>query len=120
MKKLIIIALLLLPVQSFALDEWSKTDIALQAVYTTLHVIDWGQTLSATNNPDKYHETNVILGKYPSRANINYYMGTTLLLHTAATALMPEKYRVWFQAITIGVEGFSVITNYNIGIKASF
>lgn len=120
MKTLLIIIMLLIPVQSFAFDEWSKTDIALEAVYTTLHVIDWGQTLNIADNPYRYYETNPILGKCPSRSDVNVYMASSLVLHTIVTAVLPKEYRPWFQAVTIGIEGAMLINNFNLGIKTAF
>lgn len=110
----------LLPVQSFAFDEWSKTDIALQAAYTTLHIIDWGQTLNIADEPHKFYEFNPIVGKHPSRARVNYFMASSIVLHTLIVTVLPKEYRPWFQLGTIGVKASFIANNYNVGLNIHF
>lgn len=103
--------------ESFA---WTKADTARQVVYSTLHIMDWGQTRYIATHPEKYHETNPILGSHPSLRSVNLYFGATLLCHTAISAILPDKYRRAWQYVTIGVEGAYVVHNFNIGIKFGF
>lgn len=106
--------------KAFAFDDWSKRDILLQATYTTLHVIDWGQTRYIASNPDKYYEKNPLLGRHPDKDTVDIYFVGTLIAHTAITHILPSKYRPWWQVITIGVEATMVGLNYNLGIKTDF
>lgn len=119
-------------------SKWTATDIGMQAVYTTLHVMDWGQTRDMTPRllNGTYQvpiETNPILGKYPSNGDINTYFITAIVLHTAVSHYIPRvvkacggsdstaKYsRTVWQAITIGFEGGVVASNARLGVKIQF
>ena len=100
--------------------EWTATDTAFQLAYTTLHVVDWGQTLDIAKNPDKWHETNPILGKHPSIGRVNTYFITTLIGHTFISYILPKNYRRIWQCVWIGIEGGYVAHNYHMGIRVNF
>lgn len=119
MKKLIIIFILLLPIQSFAGD-WSTSDTAREIVWQSLHYVDWQQTLTIAKNPLQYNETNPILGRHPSVDDVRTYMAITAFLHLGISYALPEKYRDGWQWLTIGMTGSAVARNYNVGIRFSF
>jgi hypothetical protein len=56
MKKLLLSILILLSLTSvsYSFDKWTKGQIALEATYLALHVVDWSQTLKIADNSDKY------------------------------------------------------------------
>jgi len=141
MRLLMITGMLAVPSLSQAADPWSKTDVALQAAYTVLHVVDWGQTHWISNNPTITHhesssnpdgsatfsswktyrqEGNSILGKNPSKQKINAYFVSTLLLHTTISHFLPSKYRTAWQAVTISLEGLVVSKNIKAGVEFNF
>ena len=99
--------------------EWTETDTALQLSYTALHVADWGQTLDIENHPGHY-ETNPILGRNPSRGEINTYFAGTLALHWLIARALPQKWRSHFQLGTIALEFGVVSDNYSAGIRFDF
>ena len=102
-------------------DEWSKQDIALEAVSLGLIAVDWGQTRDIEARPKKFHEQqNIFLGRHPSEGAVNAYFISYLIFHPAITYILPKKYRPWFQAITIGIETQAVIHNYSIGLNLRF
>lgn len=131
-------AVVLMSAPAHAFDDWSKTDYALQGVYTVLHVIDWGQTVriansqlqytSKTYNGEVYHpssyyntsEQNTILGKRPSAGKVNTYFASTLILHAAVSYVLPKPYRTIWQGSTIGLEAYCVGHNYYTGVKGVF
>lgn len=115
-----IVALLLFSQAAFSADKWSNGDIAREAVYLVLHTVDWKQTRYVVAHPDEYHETNPILGKYPSKKRVDAHFATTALMHVAAVNFMPEKWRPVFQYLSIGVEAGYVGNNYRIGIRTEF
>ncbi|KKN04246.1 hypothetical protein LCGC14_1099370 [marine sediment metagenome] len=127
MKKLIIIlALLILPVQA---EAWSRADTIFQLAYTTLHVVDWGQTRYVTKNYNRFHETNIVLGESPSIGQVNTYFLTTLIGHGIVSYFLPDKVvvfdlkfnprRIW-QTVSIGIEIKHVVNNFSVGVKMSF
>lgn len=140
MKRFIVITILLLA--STADAEWDKTDTALQATYTVLHIIDWGQTRWIAKNPYIYNdktfttsygeiihysdsfkenpEANFILGRHPSVNKVNIYFASTLIAHTTVSYILPKKYRTYWQLTTIGFESAVIGHNFKAGIKFEF
>jgi len=99
-------------------DPWTKKDKILEGTYLTLHCADWLQTRSADWN--EFYEKNPILGRAPSKSRADIYFLTTGILHPVITHFIPQEYRVYWQAVTIGVEAGTVANNYRIGMKFGF
>ena len=144
-KKLFIVFVLLLsvPAQGMAADKWSKRDLALEATYQVLNFIDWRQTRTIAKSPryfrraprvvdwkqkkyiiikrpDSYREINPLLGRHPSTAKVNALFIVNTVLHPMITHYLPKKYRVWWQGLSITVNGAFVAHNFSIGIKMDF
>ena len=103
-----------------AADPWGTQDIALEATWQLLHLLDWGQTLDIADHPEKYHEHNPIMGKHPSRSTVNLYMGAWIPLHIGITYVLPKECRPYWQYVTIGVTGTCVIKNFSVGLQVRF
>lgn len=103
-----------------AADSWSKQDMALQATYTALHIIDWGQTRYIAKNPKTFFERNAILGKHPTVDKVDMYFAGTLIAHALVTHFLPDKYRPWWQLATISMEGYCVNHNFKAGVRVAF
>ena len=108
------------PSKSFAFDEWSKRDYTLQATWTVLHIVDWGQTLDIAKNPDKFHENNPFIGEHPSVGKVNLYMGSGIFINPLITHVLPSKWRPYFQGLSIGVTTGCVVNNYRVGLHVNF
>lgn len=120
MKKLIAVLLAVFSLQANAADSWSKSDVAREVAYLTLHVVDWRQTLIASKDPGRYAEQNPILGEHPSENRINGYFLATALLHVGVTHVLPAKWRPAFQYFWIGVEVVAIANNHKVGIRITF
>lgn len=121
MKKAIIItAILLSSASANAADKWSTRDKGLELSYQILHFIDWRQTRYIAKNPEDYYEMNPVLGKHPSTYKVDAYFIGTAIVHPIITHFLPQKYRPWWQAVTITMSGTCVINNYFVGIKMDF
>ena len=120
MRQTISLFLLLVTAPVFAADPWSKADKTREAIYLTLHVVDWGQSLDIAKNPQLYTEGNHILGEHPSVKRVNAYFATTALLHAGIVHVLPSRYRPAFQYFWIGVEAGVVALNYKAGLKVNF
>jgi hypothetical protein len=124
--KLLIIATLIMILATLSApcyaDNWTITDTAYQSIYSTLHVIDWGQTLyiSKHKSSTSYYETNPIIGSHPSHDAVNLYFAGTLAGHAIVSYLLPKGYRRVWQCITIVIEAKTTVHNYNMGIKMEF
>ena len=115
-----ILLLLLMLISPSVYADWDSTDYALGAAAVSTLVVDWGQTRYIVKNPQKYSETNPILGEHPSMGRTNlYFLGAitgTLLL---ANWLEPSN-RKWFLGTVTAVELVVIGRNKNIGIGVSF
>lgn len=115
--------LLFISTPAFASD-WTAADTKREAVYLTLHFIDYKQTLAIPDRCKIFggscRELNPILGKYPHEDKVAaYFVGAAVLQYTIARAL-PAEYRKAFQYISIGCGLGFVAHNFSIGIKAKF
>ena len=117
-KLALILAFISLP--AFAGEPWSTQDKVLFGVSTTLLVADWAQTRTIAKNPDRWYETNPLLGKHPSVSRVNNYFATTLVANYFITDYLSPKWRTRFQGGLIAVELVVVGNNKRIGIGMSF
>lgn len=101
-------------------DSWTKTDKILEVSYLALHTVDWLQTRSTNWEETGISEKNPILGKTPSKSTVDLYMLTTGLLHPIVTHVLPQKYRKYWQVLTISIEAGTVTNNFSVGMKIRF
>ena len=87
---------------------------------STLLLVDMLQTLDIAENPDKYHETNPILGKHPSKEEVYTYFASALVLNYLACKYLPDPWWKVQQVIQIGVSVAAVSNNISLGIGFSF
>jgi hypothetical protein len=112
MKKILIILFLLcsnanaLDLKKYYKEDLTEVDKANIVLFNVLQGIDMLQTLEIANN-DKYYETNKILGKHPSEAEVVTYFIARGLVHYQATRMIPQRYRNLFH-------GYNVVYNYNV------
>ena len=98
---------------------WSTHDTEREAVFDGLLVVDTMQTHNIAHAPT-YQEENPILGPHPSNGSVNRYMAACALGHLAVSYLLPERYRPYWQYVTIGIEGGIVAHNLSIGVGVPF
>ena len=99
---------------------WSRQDIALEATYIGLSVVDMGQTIDIAKRPTEYYEVNPILGEHPSPGRVKSFFVFTRVLHVIVVDLLPPKWRPWFQGMGIVEEGYWVWNNNQIGLNVRF
>lgn len=124
--------LLLVPVPAYALcDDWHTSDTVLGITWTALLLEDWAQTRQAqsrettvTNQCAQQRdlttvcihtatsafEANPILGKNPSAATVNLYMGAALAGGWAIGCYLPHDSRIVWFAFLSAFE-FAVVSN---------
>lgn len=111
---------LLFSSSSSATEPWSTQDIVLESTWLAFHLIDWGQALDIADQLTKYSEVNPILGKHPSRDKVHLYFGATALAHLGITYILPQKYRPYWQMITIGISATNVFYGFSAGLHIRF
>lgn len=110
--------LFLMTSTAVASDNWSHLDVAREAAYQIVTVIDWGQTLDISNR--NFVELNPILGRHPSRARVNTYFPIGMMLHALTSHVLPSEYRKWWQTVSLSIESSVVVSNFNVGIRFGY
>lgn len=90
---------------------WTTRDTAAESLALGLLAVDWMQTSTTARHPVRFRETNSLLGRHPSPAQVNAYFAAAMLAHVAVSRALPRPYRRWFQAATIVVEAGTVYEN---------
>lgn len=112
--------LLLVLLCSCASDPWTKDQIYLQGIATTLKVIDWGQTLDIADKPDRYTEINPLIGEKPDRSRVNKYFACSAVSQVLITHLLPFKWRKYWIGSNIIISGILVGRSYSIGLRVNY
>ena len=111
---LITLFLVLVPMKIQA-EDWSKTDTTLFCSVLVLSYADYRQTIEITRD-DSYHETNPLLGKYPSESEVaNHFIITTVGAYLVADYLKGWKRSV-FLIWAVIYEFYYVDHNISIGV----
>ena len=140
MKRLTCLITLLFCLSACGARQWTRSDTALEIAGEGLTAMDWGQTrfiahhdLSNPSDPVnteykgrgtvyKFYEaeTNPIIGYTPSVGRVNTYFISVLLLHPVISYILPKPWRTYWQAGTIGLEGWQDWYNASKGIGIDF
>jgi len=104
-------------------DDWTKEDTRRQWAYTTIVILDAGQTADIQNH-DGIREVspaaNAFLGDQPSTGATAAYFAGSALLNYAVSAMLKPKHRAWWQRSTIAINGAVVANNYQLGLRWGF
>jgi len=101
-------------------DEWTAQDSNREYAYLALHTADWLQTRQISKHPERWEESNLILGKHPSTGKVDAYFAIAGLAHYEVAKLLPTEWRKAFQYLSIGVEAGYVAHNLSFGVRAKF
>jgi hypothetical protein len=115
MLKKLLLSLLLAISPLSASDPWTRADTLREVSYVLLCTADLLQTQQIRNTPGA-HETNPILGSYPSNGTINTYFLVSAIIHVGVAYMLPTKYRIAYQELTIGFQVAVVLCNARIGL----
>ncbi|HDZ25111.1 MAG TPA: hypothetical protein ENH65_01195 [Candidatus Aminicenantes bacterium] len=88
----------------------------MEIVWQALHIMDWYQTRQIVDDPN-YWEMNPLIGKDPTRGQVNSWMAGFAVGHLVTSHFLPKEYKKWFQGISLGAKGATVIWNYRVGLK---
>lgn len=91
------------------------TNAQLYKTSSSLLLADWSQTRYIATHSE-YEERNPILGKNPTRGEVDLYFAGWLAANTAAYYLLPEKVQpYWFWPLIL-VETGAIVNNASIGV----
>jgi hypothetical protein len=108
---LLFVALVIFPSQSFAFGSWNQETTARELCFLFTLSKDWQQTLDIADNPDRYSETNRILGPHPDKKDVNLYFAGCAMAHALVSYMLPPRYSKIWQATWIGIQ--SSVTEHN-------
>jgi hypothetical protein len=111
--------ILFVPSICFAGD-WTTTDTAWQAAYTTVLVADCAQTRYGISNQSRYYETNNYLPKYPSKGMVDNVCLVTGISHAIVSYFLPQPWRRVWQVGAFAIEINVVAHNKAIGMRMEF
>ena len=101
-------------------DDWSDSDKAWGATALAITAVDMLQTVDISKHPNQFHETNPILGKHPSTAQVYGYFLASAAAGYLVMDSLPSPWRKVFAGGVILMEANVVTRNYQLGIKLSF
>lgn len=106
-----------------AQDPWSSSDVVREAAVVALSAADWGQTLDIVRLRDAgcdMWEQNPMIGRHPTRGQVNRYFAASILLHVGTVWVLPARFRPAFQLVSIGFEAGIVGHNARLGLRVTF
>lgn len=122
MKKFICVMLLLaISSNSFAFEAepFDTKDKLLLGTTVALLAVDWLQTRYIVES-EHFYEKNPILGKNPSKNEVNIYFAAVTAGIVAVSYMLPSDYRKSVLTGVILLQSVTVIKNNSIGIKLEF
>ena len=98
-------------------DPWTSTQIVMESAFQVSLLCDWRQT----SDFHKYHiyESNGILGRHPSQAEINRWFLFCGMSHLIITNYLPSKYRVAWSSVSLAIEASVVHKNATGNIRVA-
>lgn len=104
-------------------DDWREIDTKRQVAYTVIAIMDAGTTADIRNHDDieeKAPITRQVLGRNPEPTETALYFTGMAIGNYVVSAVLPPKYRSYWQNTTIIVNGGIVANNYRIGLRWGF
>ena len=117
---LLILATVLFPSLCQASDPWAPSDYTLAGAALAALAVDWGQTRHIAKNPQRFIETNPVLGTAPSVGKVDAYFVGAMVGTVALAHVLPNDWRQLFLAGVLTVELGVVQQNRSLGIKMAF
>ncbi len=99
--------------------QWSQEDVALESAWQVLHVMDWAQTRYAADHPDKYKELNPLLGRHPTKSEVDRLMIVGAIGHFLVTDFLTADRVKWLWATT-AMKAIVIYSNWSIGVRFEF
>lgn len=105
-------------------SNWSQWDTEKRTAFVASNIAiaaDWGTTLNLTERYDEgYYEKNNILGRTPSRGDVNNYFVAITILNYSMARYMQDPWDKWSLYFTTITHGEAAVGNIGIGLKVDF
>ena len=96
---------------------WNQETTARELCFLMTLYQDWKQTRVIAANPDKFRETNAILGDHPRQSDVDLYFATCAIGHAFIAYLLPPKASKIWQTTWIGIQSSVIESNSDIGVR---
>ena len=105
-------------------SNWKEWDTEKRTVFVASNIAiaaDWGSTLNLTERYDEnYHERNPILGRHPSRGDVNKYFVARTMLNYQMARYLPDPWDKWSLSFTTIVHSKAASDNIGLGLEIDF
>lgn len=88
------------------------------AIGTT--AIDWGQTRAIVRSPERWSESNPVLGPHPTYAQVDVYFPAILLGTAISYPFIKPSYRPYLYGALTLLESIVIIDNFHGGLRMDF
>jgi len=106
---------------ALAWDSWTPEQRRWYMASNVLLVADWATTRDITRRYDQgYYERNPILGRQPTKNQVDLYFFSALIGHYFLTDYLKNENRTIYLQIVTTVEGAVVANNLRIGLRLRF
>lgn len=92
---------------------WSKVDVALEAGFAAVALLDMLQTLQFRH--EGFTENNPLLGRTPSDSEVVWGIAASVATHALISAALPHPWRALWQGAGLGVELAATSRNFALG-----
>lgn len=120
MRKFFAAILVAASLPALAGDPWAAEQKALGAAFATVYALDWRQTIRIASNPQRWHETNPLLGEHPDAGRVNRHFMAGAVLSYLILDAVPSETRTVLLGAGFVVEAAYVHRNFQIGIGVGF
>lgn len=117
MSRLILAVLLVLGQPAQARD-WTTAEKVWAGTALALTAVDYLQTMTIARNPQRWYETNPLLGRHPSPGQVTLHFLGSIALTGTIMHFFPESRLPLAVGFTV-MEGAMVTRNHRLGISIS-
>ena len=99
-------------------NSWNDETTAREVCFLFTLYQDWQQTRTIATNPDRYQETNPILGSHPEKKDVDLYFAGCAMGHALIAYMLPPGASKLWQTTWIGVQTNVIEENNEKGLSS--
>ncbi len=96
---------------------WNQETTARELCFLFTLYQDWQQTRTIAANPDRFKETNPILGSHPGKQDVDLYFAGCALGHAFIAYMLPPRASKIWQTTWIGIQTGVIEDNSENGLS---
>lgn len=99
---------------------WTRADTLREGAFMAILAADYLQTRQISDHPERWIETNPLLGEHPDQRRVATHFALAAAGHYLIARALPAHYRELWQITTTMVQVGFVANNLSLGIKVGF